>query len=805
MNSKSVKITSLAVMFMSVLLLLGIAGAVNPAFAANEIIINGGAPVTNYRQVTLTLTPTPPTGSVSMSFRNESGIWSADESIAVTKQWTLSTPDGNKKVSVRFKNASGATLVSFFSTITLDYIIDTSFSNPLGFAAIDNIGLQKISGRAVAVQPGDQKIVVVGTIDNGLGKSVLGVFRYNPDGTLDTSFGPPTGSVHYGDPTGTNTGNAVAIQPDGKIVVVGTVDMGSGRTGLWLLRLTTTGALDPTFNPGYGGGYLEMGGFGLNSTGNGVAIQPDGKIVAVGTYARPGVNKTTPWVLRFDTNGTLDPTFNSGAGQVTVNAVDGQHTGNGLALDSSGNIFVAGTYDQGGGVTSVWALKFNSSGHLDTTFGGRGTGENTFGSYGAHSGRAVAIQPGGKIDIVGVYDWTGGDTDLWLLQLKSDGTLDDTFNPSGSGTPGTVALGGTGADSGNAVTIDASGRIVVAGAYDTGSGNTLLLAQRFTGAGAYDTTFNQGNSSYQFAQSGKFSGQGVALQADGKIVLTGTGNDLAGAASILALRLHDHTVPLTINISGSGSVEALPGDITWAGSTGSGNYIQDTTVVLTATPAGGATFSGWSGCDSTSGSLNEVCTVTMNSSKTVSASFTPQFPLTVTVNGIGLVTSSPGSIACGTGGSNCSDSFLNTTTVTLTAQPAWYSLFGSWSGGPCNGSTALTCDVPMTQATSVTANFISSSNAKVVETGNSYAKLQDAYLAANAYGATATTQAKDSGQIIFQEDLNFYLPVSVMLDGGRGTNFAVTSPGAYTLVRGSLTISNGQLSTRYLKIMPTLP
>lgn len=125
-------------------------------------------------------------------------------------------------------------------------------------------------------------------------------------------------------------------------------------------------------------------------------------------------------------------------------------------------------------------------------------------------------------------------------------------------------------------------------------------------------------------------------------------------------------------------------------------------VSLTATPAAGYVFSGWSGACSGTGA----CNVTMNSAKTVTASFTAAptaYTLSVTVSGAGSVVSSPKGISCSSG--TCSKSFTSGSAVTLTAKPARKHTFKNWSGSVCNGSTSTACSVPMTQNQSVTAVF----------------------------------------------------------------------------------------------------
>jgi len=151
--------------------------------------------------------------------------------------------------------------------------------------------------------------------------------------------------------------------------------------------------------------------------------------------------------------------------------------------------------------------------------------------------------------------------------------------------------------------------------------------------------------------------------------------------------------------AGTGTVTSSPAGIN-CGSDCSETYNQGTSVTLTATPASGSTFGGWSGggCSGTGD-----CSITMDSDKTITATFNlQQYSLTVLKSGTGsgAVTSSPAGIDCG---SDCSESYNQGTSVTLTATPASGSTFGGWSGGGCSGTG--TCVVIMNADIAVTAAF----------------------------------------------------------------------------------------------------
>jgi uncharacterized repeat protein (TIGR02543 family) len=202
---------------------------------------------------------------------------------------------------------------------------------------------------------------------------------------------------------------------------------------------------------------------------------------------------------------------------------------------------------------------------------------------------------------------------------------------------------------------------------------------------------------------GKYSvGTPVTLTAmpDAGFAFTGWSGDCSGTSvtcSVVMDRARYVTATFTaqytlyMTVLGNGTVGQVPMPT-------AGKYLAGTPVTLTATPAADSLFTGWSG-DACSGSTSPSCSVTMDRTKSVTASFAlKQFVLTVTKNGTGTgtVTAQPSSTTW---------TFDIGTTVTLTATPYTGSQFSSWPAGPCSGSTSPSCDVKMDMARSVTATF----------------------------------------------------------------------------------------------------
>ncbi|MDX2090501.1 MAG: DUF4215 domain-containing protein [Kofleriaceae bacterium] len=172
---------------------------------------------------------------------------------------------------------------------------------------------------------------------------------------------------------------------------------------------------------------------------------------------------------------------------------------------------------------------------------------------------------------------------------------------------------------------------------------------------------------------------------------------------------------LNVTVTGSGTVSSNPVGITTCGAGGSGDctndYSSGTMVTLTATPAQGASFTGWSGACS---GMTSTCTVTMTAARNVTAAFSTVFTLNVSITGAGTgsVASNPTGINCP---GDCTENYASGM-VTLTATAAGGSIFTGWSGA-CSG-TSTTCTVTMSAARNVTANFATAFTLNVGVTGN---------------------------------------------------------------------------------------
>src|SRR6266550_6529444 len=269
---------------------------------------------------------------------------------------------------------------------------------------------------AVVVQPDGKIVVAGGAYPLFTFAGDFKVARYNPDGSLDTSFGAG-GIVTTIFPGDGSFAFALALQSDGKIIAAGTdfFDFNPGDmsdTDFALARYNPDGSPDTTFG---NGGTITTDFLGAEDDVYSVLIQPDGKIIAVGSANSP-FDYYDFAAARYLANGTLDPTFGTG-GKVRVDFGNNDlDIANDAALQPDGKIVAAGTTVFDFGVQEPFALtRFNSNGTVDTTFGTGGLVLIDFGSF-AQSANAVLIQPDGKIITVGYPDTELDDSDFLLAR-----------------------------------------------------------------------------------------------------------------------------------------------------------------------------------------------------------------------------------------------------------------------------------------------------------------------------------------------------------------------------------------------------
>jgi uncharacterized delta-60 repeat protein len=376
--------------------------------------------------------------------------------------------------------------------------------------------IQEDVASAVAIQP-DGKLVVAGYTYNFSADSEffdVAVARYNPDGSLDPSFGAGGRVVtDLGSPD--DTANDVAIGPGGKILVAGSTRVESTRDrDFALVCYNPDGSLDQSFGTG---GVVTTDINGSIEYAHDILVKPDGKILVAGDYFDPWTPNDLA-LVRYDQNGDLDPSF--GAGGIVLTAFGGSYSAS-MALQPDGKIVVAGEATYTDSVNYDFALaRYDADGSLDLSFGSGGLVRTDFG--GSDWASCVALQEDGKIVAAGTKFTVSTGNTIAVARYGPDGNLDASFGADGLVT-------GPIAGTASSVVARPGGGLYVAGA---NYGFALAL---YSSDGSLDTSF--GVNGVVTADFGTMyvEAYDLALQPDGKVVAVGlaafpgTGSDFAVA------------------------------------------------------------------------------------------------------------------------------------------------------------------------------------------------------------------------------------------------------------------------------------
>lgn len=326
------------------------------------------------------------------------------------------------------------------------------------------------SALAGAIQK-DGKIVAVGTAGTETSGALV-IARLLPNGDLDHTFNqngvgsqPGTRVVFLN--TSAAAANGVAIQSDGKIVVVGAISAPSYQ--VILMRLLPNGMPDPTFNSS---GLLQS----ISGEALGVALQKDGKIVVTGETGN-GIEEEY-FVARYLPNGALDTSFNGTGIVIGDFGLNSPFKISSIVIQPDQKILIGGYATTPIDPTVGFALlRFLPNGKLDASFNGSGSVvtqlyEEAIACYGRH----IALQKDGKIVIGGSS--SAYDGSLALARYNANGSLDASFG-SGSGTPGitfTSISAGQGSAVGYGLAIQPDGKIIVVGTATNGDGRGFSYA-----------------------------------------------------------------------------------------------------------------------------------------------------------------------------------------------------------------------------------------------------------------------------------------------------------------------------------------
>lgn len=448
---------------------------------------------------------------------------------------------------------------------------DGSYDNAFGL----EFGKSDAEINAVALQP-DGKILAAGysVIDTETGDKIFSLARYNADGSMDTSFdGDGRIITSFGEVE--SNAYAVAVQPDGKILVAGHCwDAGTTYRNIALARYNSDGSLDTSF---------DSDGLVIASTDKtytwiyAMALQSDGKIILGGQTYEPGESDQLI-LIRYNANGTLDTTF--GTNGITITSIETEDAYiRSIALQADGKILAAGTVY--GPSRDFVAARYTASGVLDASFGVEGVVITDFG--GDETGRAVALQSDGKF-IVGGYKTYADGRGFALARYNSDGSLDTTFDTDGKITDYTANR----YDMMNAMLVQVDGKILAAGSsFLTSTNDEDFILVKYNTDGSLDTSFSvDGKVTVNFNASENESANALVQQTDGSLILAGStmyDNDYGQQTDFALARVENelgclNSITVTnANDSGPGSLRQAISDVCAGGTI---TFAGDTSILL---------------------------------------------------------------------------------------------------------------------------------------------------------------------------------------------------------------------------------
>jgi uncharacterized delta-60 repeat protein len=515
-----------------------------------------------------------PTGALDSSFDNDGWLNDIDTQLSIPKDVIVQS-DG--KIVVCGYAEVGGDADFGIARYTTSGTRDISFSGdgkmtvPFGAEDMCESVVQQLDGKLVLAGSreststfGDNDFAVARLLSNG---ALDGTF--DGDGKLTTGFG------------GEENATDVALQSDGHIVVLGAAPIGTNKS--FIARYLASGKLDSTFD---GDGKRSIPIDRLTK----LAIQPDGKLLALGSHENYGQFNFA--LYRLLPTGELDKSFDYD-GNAWLD-FGGRDIGEALALQADGRILVGGSKDTTGVLARLWQdgtafdtggqqihtpislpiyppgsdpitsavvaqsndlflvagelrnitglsrsdafiTRFTSSGMVDPTFGENGTARLWIGNFNA--ARAIAIQPDGKIVIAGYSTWYGGWDEFMVARFQANGAPDTTFGENGNNYRLANFAGDASFDNGYALALAPDGKIVVAGTAWNGSSQVWGVA-RWNSNGTPDNSFaGDGKTFLNFGPGS--AAYAIVVQPDNRIVLGGK----TGANDFALARLLENGAP----------------------------------------------------------------------------------------------------------------------------------------------------------------------------------------------------------------------------------------------------------------------
>ena len=474
----------------------------------------------------------------------------------------------NKLVMAGDFIAMGATRVSGgLVRLNVDGIVDNTFNAGSGpFATIN----PKKSVNTLAVQS-DGKILAGGSFTQFNGQPANKLIRLNTDGSTDNGFTVAAGSTD-------NSIQAIAVQPDGKIVVAGYFTVFGGAAFKGIVRLNSNGSFDNTFTPPA----IEFLGSGNGDARVGLIIQSDGKIIMGSQHSHVG-GVARPYLVRLNSNGTEDVSFTTNLGTGFDNHITT------VALQSDGKIIVGGRFTKVNSTTANrnQIARLNTNGTLELSF------NTNVGFNSGNSVQAAKIIAGDKILVSGDFQ----NPQRRLLRLNSDGSVDNSFI-TGSGFETTA---GGYANLTN-INVQSDNKIITTGLFEKYNGSVRLNLARLTDLGAIE-------SAYAPNPAGAATIYKISVLNNGKVLICGNflfvgGNYSPGIARLLNSGLPDNTFGLSGITITSGNISTFGVQASNGRIVIGGNFSYASSNCLARLTADGAFDNSFSGFTSIGVSVN---------------------------------------------------------------------------------------------------------------------------------------------------------------------------------------------------------
>ncbi len=420
--------------------------------------------------------------------------------------------------------AVGAALTASVALAANPAALDTSFSGDgtrklgFGFSPHNDFADDVVTtpaGKVVAagfstLSPADTGLAVA-----RLGENSKPDVGFSGDGRRVVNFGPGDDQAH-----------GVALQRDGKVVVVGYTATGSNVYQAAITRLTAGGRIDRTFA---GDGKRITGFGGDDDEFFSASVLPSGKIVAVGLHIAGNTSRFA--VARYLPDGSFDHSFsNDGKRLVPFETPEAEATA--LAVDDHGRLILAGRAASGS-ISHFAVARLHSNGALDTTFSHDGRRVVSFAPTDASSATAVALDPSGRIVVAG-FLFSGGGSNIAVARLRPGGVLDSAFSSDGK----RLDQPGTNFSSAADVAVQPSGKVLVAGVSDPSApDDSDFVLMRYRANGTRDPSFSGDGIRFTPVETHSHArANGIALDRDGRIVLAGSIDDDGGNTSFAFAR-----------------------------------------------------------------------------------------------------------------------------------------------------------------------------------------------------------------------------------------------------------------------------